>query len=109
MVKLLLNEGADPNMADKVGRTALHVAIINASDEAIEILLDRGADPNNVDKWGRTAMTYALERYDQGRESYIVTKDKIKLLIDAGVRQNEEDRRIMAKIPTARLMWSSCS
>ena len=59
-VKLLINYGADLNIRDNYGRTALHwcvVAFNRSNEERIrakvkdiaEILLDNGADPNIMD------------------------------------------------------------
>ena len=42
----LLEQGADPNMADSIGRTALHAAAETGKAELVARLLEYGADPN---------------------------------------------------------------
>lgn len=47
-LRLLLERGADPNLGDYGGRTALHEAAFVGNVEAVRVLLDAGADPNRV-------------------------------------------------------------
>jgi len=51
--------GADLNLTDPDGATALVVAIINANYEAAAALVDKGADPNIGDKEANMAALYA--------------------------------------------------
>jgi ankyrin repeat protein len=51
--------GADLNLADPDGATALIVAIINANYDVAALLLERGADPNIGEKESRMAALYA--------------------------------------------------
>ena len=43
---LLLEEGADPNMPDSIGRTPLHAAVETGRANLVKSLLAHGADPN---------------------------------------------------------------
>ena len=58
----LLDAGADPNQADLLGNTALHVAVTALPDPAavVRLLLIRGADKSRRNLAGETAVTLAL-------------------------------------------------
>lgn len=58
-VRALADVGADPNLTDPDGATALVIAILNAHYDVAAVLLEQGADPNVADAAGRTAL-YAL-------------------------------------------------
>jgi len=49
IVELLLKNGADPNQADDIGITALHLSAYKGQDDNVEILLKYKADPNKKD------------------------------------------------------------
>jgi ankyrin repeat protein len=58
MVELLLNGGANVNLANGDGQTPLMLAAHNRSDDLIPRLLRAGADPLERDREGRTARDY---------------------------------------------------
>ncbi len=58
-VRTLVDHGADLNLQDPDGTTALVLAIINAHYDVASLLLARGADPNIADITGMNAL-YAL-------------------------------------------------
>ncbi len=58
-VRTLAELGADLNLTDPDGATALVLAIINANYEAAALLLDKGADPNVADNEAKMAALYA--------------------------------------------------
>jgi ankyrin repeat protein len=55
----LLAEGADPNIADKLGGTALMLATQHGSIPLIKLLLKFGADVHAADKAGNTVIMHA--------------------------------------------------
>jgi ankyrin repeat protein len=69
-VRLLLDHGADPNLAGWQNRPPLDMAL--GSPEIVKILLDRGADPNRFD-----IMWYAVS-------SESVPLDVVRILVNAG-------------------------
>jgi ankyrin repeat protein len=73
-VRLLLDNGADPNIANEAGATALMWA---ADDiEKTRLLLDRGADVNARSADSRTALLIAAGRFG--------SREVVKLLLDRG-------------------------
>ncbi|XP_014227517.1 ankyrin-1-like [Trichogramma pretiosum] len=55
-VKLLLNYGADPSMANAQGATPLHVALANSQKSNVKLLLENGADPSMANAEGATPL-----------------------------------------------------
>ena len=51
-VQALLDEGADPDMADYDGRTPLHIAAAQGQLEMCRYLIGQGADLTARDRWG---------------------------------------------------------
>jgi cytohesin len=57
----LIEAGADPNVRDPDGLTALNVAIMNEHYDLAVALLEAGADPDAADRTGMTALYGAIE------------------------------------------------
>ena len=51
IVKLLLEHGADINLPDNYGHTALMMASLEGNTEIVRLLLDQGADVNVQDRF----------------------------------------------------------
>ncbi|XP_028306048.1 ankyrin repeat domain-containing protein 34C [Gouania willdenowi] len=82
LVKYLLDNEADPNIQDKLGRTALmHACIHKAGHEVVDHLLSNGADPSLDDRSGASALVYAINADD---------KETLKLLLDACKAKGKE-------------------
>ncbi len=61
-VEVLLKHGANPNLADARGDTALHWAAFALADEKVfALLLDRNANPNVLDSKGKTPLDYVKQ------------------------------------------------
>jgi ankyrin repeat protein len=52
----LLKFGANPNLQDSHGNTALHIAALGSELEAVNLLLQYNADPNIQNKKGNTPL-----------------------------------------------------
>lgn len=63
IVKLLLNVGANPNLADNRGWTPLMYAAKNGNLEMVQNLLAAGADPSYKDSKGNTAFGLAYDKH----------------------------------------------
>ena len=85
-VTLLLQYGADPDVASIRGQTPLHWASQNHSQESLEVLqalLDAGSNVNQTDYWKRTALIYASCNQDDSR--------CLDVLVNAGANLNSQD------------------
>ena len=58
-VRLLLAKGADPNVPDSAGRTAVHAAARIGAAETLGALLEAGGNPNARDEDGNTPLHFA--------------------------------------------------
>lgn len=60
-VKFLINNDADVNIADKVGRTALTMAAIWDKRDVVDFLVQSKADINQKDLWGNSPLHLSAE------------------------------------------------
>ncbi len=61
MVTFVLDKGADPNLGDNIGNTALHYAAREGQTEVIPILLENGATVDLQNNVGNTALHQAAK------------------------------------------------
>ena len=59
MVHLLLDEGADPNIADRYGETPLLLAAEEGHQNVVQLLIANGADANMTDLEGNAPQSVA--------------------------------------------------
>ena len=84
-MKVLLEAGADPNLKDKYGKTALiWASAAEGHTEVVKVLLEAGADPNLKDEDGITALMGA----STGGYTEVV-----KVLLEAGADPNLKERK----------------
>lgn len=62
LVKLLLSYGADPNIRNYDGATALHFSVYEGQIEIAKLLIDNGADKTIQDSDGNTPVEIAKRR-----------------------------------------------
>jgi hypothetical protein len=93
----LADRGADLNVKDPAGSTALILAIINQQYDLAKLLLDKGADPNAADSTGMTPLYAAVDMHTagwtQGRpqpksSSELTSVDIAKALLAKGANPN---------------------
>ena len=77
-VKLLLDEGANTDLQDSSGSTALIQASLNGHPACVKLLLDAGANTDLKTKKSNTALMKAREKGHQ---------DCIQLLLTAGAKR----------------------
>lgn len=90
-VKELLRWGADPNVADDRGRTALMLAVIGSPayemDEKVRALLEAGAETEKTNDMGLTALDLARRRQN------VSLNPQVELTIGM-LAQKERNRRL---------------
>ncbi|KAJ5507191.1 hypothetical protein N7527_009334 [Penicillium freii] len=79
IIKVLLKNGADLNLADGQGRTALHYAVEGSHIDSIKVLLHWGAKPLMTDFFGLNVLQLAVINDDC---------NVVALLMDHGVDPN---------------------
>ena len=61
VVQALLAKGANANIRNHDGQTALITAVKNNKKDVVKVLLKKGADPTIFDRTGRSAFSYAVQ------------------------------------------------
>ena len=76
-VKLLVTRGAQVNVRDEMGQTALVHAVDRGEVEVVEALLQAGADASIPDEKGETALMHALQDSQRAEVAWVLLKGKI--------------------------------
>ena len=95
-VQILVKAGADPNLGDPDGVTALLTAIENLHFDVAAWLVKRGVDVDHWDTWGRSALYAAVDldsvptggRADRPSLDHTSSLELIRMLLAAGANPN---------------------
>src|SRR5262245_22832062 len=97
MTRLLLDSGADIQLASANDTSPLIIAILNGQTEIASYLLNRGANPNAIDAYKRGPLFAAIELRNFNHEKYsdLPTDgrdplDLIKALLAKGANANQQ-------------------
>ena len=99
VVNLLLDGGAEPNLAHKNGKTPLQYAAQQGHKYVVQLLLDRGAEINMADQRGLTPLHWAAINghtevvqllFDRGAELNIAAQNGVTLLHCAASKGHKE-------------------
>ncbi|MDB6059839.1 MAG: tankyrase-2 isoform [Verrucomicrobiales bacterium] len=82
LVEMLLNHGADPNLADENGKTPLHLAVESREKALVELLIAHGAKVNATNKQGTPPIAYV-----RGATTGVPSEIR-QLLVKAGANEN---------------------
>ncbi|XP_074107385.1 uncharacterized protein LOC141532782 [Cotesia typhae] len=97
-VKLLINQGADPNIEVQNNSSPFFMAVLNENCEILEYLLQHGADVNRKEFWGYFRGYPAI--YFAIQNNYL---DIIKLLISYGAETNDNAQAVYEAIEQKNL------
>ena len=95
--RALIEAGADLNLTDPDGTSALVMAIINRHNDVAALLIEKGADPNVADAAGMTALYAAVDMRALGPltnrptpkpTSTLDNAVLVKMLLDRGANPN---------------------
>src|SRR5262245_49085991 len=109
MARVLVNAGADVNVAAGDGKTALALAIFNGNYEVASFLVDNKADVNKADAQRFTPLFWAVDRRNMETAPnfpWMVTADPMPLIrkmLDAGANPNA----LVNNTPRARMREGS--
>ncbi|NLC71777.1 MAG: hypothetical protein GX751_10520 [Desulfuromonadaceae bacterium] len=90
--KILLEHGAQPNLVNTDGATALHYAVTSEDPiPIVAVMLAAGADPHVGDAGGETPLNWVKIVFIEFREAAVGEK-LLKLLVQAGADINSADK-----------------
>lgn len=86
MVRILLENGANPNQCDCIGNTPLHLAAVTSKISVVTLLLGAGTDVHQSDKYGYNPLQLALTKLklfqNYKSEDMIKVKEEMRDVVD---------------------------
>ena len=105
IVKLLLENKADPDAASSLGRTAMHVAAHANHAPIVRLLLSAEADSDLLDIYDRSPLDYA-KSYGEETEVIKMLKDAAAGILPGNLKVKKRHRRAFVAIEMAAEMKS---
>ena len=91
ILKLLIDNGSNVNLTDKIGMTSLHLTSLGGHKEAAKMLIDSGALLNTVNIHGETPLDTALKDFKiDSQKAKSNKKETADLLRKHGGKTGEE-------------------
>ena len=91
ILKLLIDNGSNVNLKDKMGMTSLHLTSLGGHKEAAEMLIDSGALLNTINIHGETPLDTALKDFEIDSQKTKLNKNgTANLLRKHGGKTGEE-------------------
>ncbi|MCC2646128.1 MAG: hypothetical protein K0R02_193 [Rickettsiaceae bacterium] len=90
IIKLLVEKGAEVNLAGVSGLTPLHCAAQKGDLSIVEFLVDKGANVNQLDEFGGTSLHLALNGHPVNDHHIKVADYLIKNEADLSVQMNKD-------------------
>jgi ankyrin repeat protein len=94
IIEFLLDQGADLDLQDSDGWSALMEASANKNEYIVKFLLEKGANPNLQNKLGKTALIIAIKR--------AASLKIIELLLDNGANIHLKNEKGNSALKIAR-------
>lgn len=92
IVKIFLDAGANVNIQDNFGRTALDFAVSACNVEIIKLILDCKIDINSRDNF--EILKRAIRKsFHKDASRYAEIRQTVQLLIDAGININAKNKK----------------
>jgi ankyrin repeat protein len=105
VVKFLLDKGADLEIKDRYGSTALHMAVVGDNKEGVEMLVQKGANINATARNGKIPLQLAFEgEYLEIIDIFLKMGMKINAPIDQNSRTLLHRAAIMGKAKVAQFL-----
>ena len=91
ILKLLIDNGSNLNLKDKMGMTSLHLTSLGGHKEAAKMLIDSGALLNTINIHGETPLDTALKDFKiDSKKAKLNKKEITALLRKHGGKTSEE-------------------